>query len=174
MKKLLIICLMYLIGGNAFVVRAQTKSFTPIIKVISSYQGTDNVNVSLIPRALFPLLENNGLPQDLMAELKKLESINMLAFNKEKGDMGVYQKILADFDAAFTADRFVLAKNSSENGSHLRVYVKMDKDKVLGMTILLDGVNSLDVLDFNGAGDVGKIPVAVKNIPVFQKIGKKM
>lgn len=146
----------------------------PVTKAMVTYEGMENVNISFIPRSLFSILENNGFSEELMGEIKKLERLNMMYFNKEHGDMGVYKRILQDFDGVFTNNSFVQLKNTSENGATLRVFVKMEKEKPVGMTLIYDGVNMLDIIEFEGPFNVAKIPTIVKSISVFEKLGKKM
>lgn len=177
MKKvficLVITCMIFGVGS----LKAQTLkdgATCPVTKAMVTYEGQENINISFIPKSLFAILDNNGFAEDLLNEMKKLQRLNMMYFNKEHGDMGVYRKILDDFDAVFTTNNFVQLKNTSENGTTLRVFVKMEKDKPVGMTLMYDSVNMLDVIEFEGQFDITKIPSIVKSISVFEKLGKKM
>lgn len=177
MKKLFVILICFIVSGFMAVVNAQSLkdgATCPVTKAMVNYEGVENINISFIPRSLFVILENNGFSEDLLSEMKKLERLNMMFFNKEHGDMGVYEKILKDFDAVFTTNNFVQLKNTSENGATLRLFVKMEKDKPVGMTMIYDAVNMLDIIEFEGSFNIAKIPSIVKSIAIFEKLGKKM
>lgn len=176
MRKLFVILICFVVCGLMSVNAQSLKegATCPVTKAMVNYEGQENINISFIPRSLFVILENNGFPEDLLGELKKLDRLNMMFFNKEHGDMGVYDKIIKEFDAVFTNNNFVQLKNTSENGATLRLFVKMEKEKPVGMTMVYDAVNMLDIVEFEGAFNVAKIPAIVKSIAVFEKLGKKL
>lgn len=177
MKKVfvsLMICLIVFGFGSLKAQSLKDAATCPITKAMVNYEGQENINISFIPKSLFAILDNNGFSEDLLNELKKLQRLNMMYFNKEHGDMGVYQKIIDEFNSVFTNNNFVQIKNTSENGSTLRVFVKMEKDKPMGMTVVYDGVSMLDIIEFEGSFDITKIPAIVKSINIFEKLGKKM
>lgn len=177
MKKVFVSLMISLLVLGVVPLKAQSLkdgATCPVTKVMVNYEGQENVNISFIPRSLFAILDNNGFSEDLLNELKKLQRLNMMYFNKEHGDMGVYQKIIDEFNNMFTNNNFVQIKNTSENGSTLRVFVKMEKDKPMGMTLVYDGVSMLDIIEFEGPFDITKIPAIVKSINIFEKLGKKM
>ena len=177
MRKLFACLLIFCVGFGFMSLQAQSLkegATCPVTKCMVTYEGKENVNISFIPRSLFSILDNNGFSEELMGELKKLERLNMMYFNKDQGDMGTYQKILDDFDVVFKNNSFVQLKNTSENGATLRVFVKMEKEKPVGMTLIYDGVSMLDIIEFEGPFNVAKIPVIVKSISTFEKLGKKM
>lgn len=176
MRKLFLILISFVVGGFMTVNAQSLKegATCPVTKAMVNYEGQENINISFIPRSLFVILDNNGFPEDLLSEIKKLERLNMMFFNKEHGDMGVYEKILKEFDVVFTTNNFVQLKNTSENGATLRLFVKMEKEKPVGMTLVYDAVNMLDIVEFEGSFNIAKIPSIVKNIAVFEKLGKKI
>ena len=176
MRKLFVILVCFIVSGFMAVNAQSLKdgATCPVTKAMVNYEGMENINISFIPRSLFVILDNNGFSEDLLNELKKLERLNMMFFNKEHGDMGVYEKILKDFDAVFTNNNFVQLKNTSEGGATLRIFVKMEKDKPVGMTMMYDAVNMLDIIEFEGSFNIAKIPSIVKSIAIFEKLGKKM
>lgn len=171
MKKVLFVALC-LVG--CFVAKAQNGATCPVTICMAKYEGKENVNISFLPRSLYMMLDNNGIPDDVLAEVKKLDRLNMFLFNKDAGDMSVYTQIVKDFEAVFAANGFVSLKNTSENGNSLKVFVKLVKDKPEGMCLIYDQPGMLDIFEFEGAFNVAKIPNVVKSISMFEKLAKKM